>query len=667
MADVNHIFAQDGTYDATVTVTDDDGASTTETLNVTVNNVAPSIETDDSRTGDEGSAVEFNATISDPGTDALTITWDFGDGSDPVTTDYNESPTPYEATTSHTYTQNGVYTATVTATDSDGATTVREVEVTVSNVVPVIESLTGDTEINEGDTATFNAIATDAGDDELTYIWDFGEGTEQLAVGNEQLPVEHTYTDDGEYTVTLTVRDEDGVEAVQTHEIAVNNTVPVITSLTGDPRVDEGDPANFAVSASDAGDDTLTYAWDFGDGTDTVMDDSAEHIFADNGLYKTTVTVSDDDGASVTQSLTITVDNVAPIADPWIDEQSTEGDTVEFNISFSDPGRLDTHTLTWDFGDGSEPVTTEGTQTSISHVYSDNGIYTASVVITDSDGASTTNTMTVTVNNAAPAIDSLTGDRSVDEGKIANFRVAASDPGADELTYSWDFGERPRADERRKGTRELGDGSTATGTNVAHTFSQNGSYTVTATVTDDDGASTSSTIDVTVNNVTPKIESLTGDRSVDEGTPATFNAIATDPGNDTLTYTWDFGDGSERVAGVDRSSAEHTYTDEGDYNVTLTVTDSDGASTSQSLAVAVSNVASMSLLKLRAMLRIDEGGRASFNATATDVGNDELTYTWNLGNGNLDKGQSVEDIYLDNGVYEIALTVSDGDGGIAQF
>ena len=130
----------------------------------------------------------------------------------------------------------------------------------------------------------FSAIATDAGDDELTYIWDFGDGSEPL-ITNDSSQVEHTYTDNGDYTVILTVRDEDGAEAVRTHQIAVNNTVPVITSLTGDPRVDEGDTASFSVSASDAGDDTLTYVWDFGDGSDTVMGENAEHIYIDNGLY----------------------------------------------------------------------------------------------------------------------------------------------------------------------------------------------------------------------------------------------------------------------------------------------------------------------------------------------------------------------------------------------
>ena len=70
-----------------------------------------------------------------------------------------------------------------------------------------------------------------------------------------------------------------------------------------------------------------------------------------------------------------------------------------------------------------------------------------------------------------------------------------ADPGNDELTYTWDFG----------------DGETGIGRDVSHSFTDNGSYTVTATVRDDDGASTSSTMEVTVNNVAPTITDASGD------------------------------------------------------------------------------------------------------------------------------------------------------------
>ena len=123
-----------------------------------------------------------------------------------------------------------------------------------------LNPLTGDTEIDEGDTANFSAIATDAGNDELTYTWDFGDG--ETGTGAD---VSHTYEDDGDYTVTLTVTDSDGANASQTLDLTVNNTAPVITGITDDLIIDEGDIASLNASATDAGNDELTYAWDFGE------------------------------------------------------------------------------------------------------------------------------------------------------------------------------------------------------------------------------------------------------------------------------------------------------------------------------------------------------------------------------------------------------------------
>jgi PKD repeat protein/DNA/RNA endonuclease G (NUC1) len=730
-ANASHTFSQNGVYDAVVTASDDDGAATTSNLSITVNNVAPTITTDTAKTGDEGSSVDFEATFDDTGNDDLTVTWDFGDGSDSITTEYPAESTPNSETQSHVYAADGTYTATVTVTDSDGAVTESTIDVTINNTPPVIETITGDTEINEGDTASFSAIATDAGNDPLTYSWNFGDGSEAITTPDTLTPIPHIYNDNGDYIVTLTVTDSSGATSSSSLDITVNNTNPVISDITDALTINEGDAARLSVTAVDAGADDLTYVWDFGDGSEIVMGENAEHIFADNGLYQASVTVTDDDGASVTQSLSITVKNVAPIADPWLDETATEGDTVEFNLNFSDAGRLDTHTLTWDFGDGSKPLTTNGDETSVSHAYVDNGIYTASVIITDSDGASTTNTMTVTVNNAAPAIASLTGDTNINEGDTAKFAITATDPGSDELTYSWD----------------LGDGQTATGTDISHTYTQNGTYTVTATVTDSDGAATSSTLEVKVNNVAPTIIDLTGDSSIDEGDTATFSATATDPGNDTLTYTWNLEDGtqisgtdvtiSQRFvedseydvnltvtdeegasatqtltitvnnvapiveAGEDRTSNEgssvtfnasfsdpgitdthtiawdfgdgetttdtltptHIYTNNGEYDVSLTVTDDEGASTTSTLKVTVNNVAP-AIASLTGNTQINEGERAKFSVVATDPGSDELTYTWDFGDGETAAGtdSQITHTFAKNGEYTVTATVTDGDG-----
>ncbi|MEM6399177.1 MAG: PKD domain-containing protein [Cyanobacteria bacterium P01_D01_bin.116] len=148
--------------------------------------------------------------------------------------------------------------------------------VTVNNAAPVITEITGDTNISEGDIATFSATATDPGNDNLTYTWDFGDGT----VESGNLNPTHTYKKNGSYTVMLTVTDNYGATTTETLTLQVNNVAPTITEITGDTVINEGDTANYTATVTDPGDDKFTYTWNFGDGTDSV---TGENVSSTDG------------------------------------------------------------------------------------------------------------------------------------------------------------------------------------------------------------------------------------------------------------------------------------------------------------------------------------------------------------------------------------------------
>ena len=429
---VDQTFVDNGIYNATLTVTDLYGGTDSQTFDITVDNAAPTVDAGEDRTINEGETVTLSGTYSDLGVnDTHTARWEFDDG------------TIIEGQTAQrTYSEPGSYTATFTITDNDGASSSQTINITVNNTAPTINSLTGDTNINEGDTATFNGSATDPGNGELFYIWDFGDGTPQETGNGEQGTVTHEYTDNGNYTVTLTVEDDNGASSTQTLDIVVNNVAPAIASIDGATNVNEGETVTYTASVSDPGDDELTYNWTVnGELISNESDpETIDYTFADNGTYNLSLTVTDDDGAATTSELEILVDNVAPTINITSEITGNEGEAIAFNPTISDPGN-DTLTVTLDFGDSSEPIAVSSEELPVTHTYTDNGNYTATLTVTDDDGATTNQTIDVTINNTAPVITTLTGDTEINEGETATFNAIATDSGNDTLTYTWDFGD----------------------------------------------------------------------------------------------------------------------------------------------------------------------------------------------------------------------------------
>jgi len=268
---------------------------------------------------------------------------------------------------------------------------------------------------------------------------------------------------------------------------------------------DEGSAITFDGSgSSDPDGDTLQYRWDFdNDGLwDTAWSSSPYASYTWYDDYTGTVVLevydSRSEGALMDGAIaSVTVNNVAPTVDAGPDQTVNEGDTISFLGSFTDPGTLDTHTIEWDFGDA---TIVTGTLTP-THAYGDNGVYTVTLTVTDDDGGVGTDALTITVNNVAPTVIVLMNQPNsqfiLPVVHTLTFNGSFTDPGwLDAHTAMWDFGDGPIVPGILTEENVEPD---ATGTTTAdHVYSEPGTYTVTLTITDDDGGVGTDTIQVIV-------------------------------------------------------------------------------------------------------------------------------------------------------------------------
>jgi len=492
------------------------------------------------------------------GSSSLSYSWDFGDGS----VSNQERP-------SHTYTKSGARTVTLTVADSDGTTEGDSLTATVFNVRPIADAGSSRT-VDEGTSVTFDASDSwDTSSDLplLTYEWDFGDGSAGTGASHENKIVTHSYAMKGIYAVRLVVRDDDWTEAdsaqFQTEVITVSGTADGGGTVSFFYDIGSGSGGD----GSGGGTYPIDFYWDFGDGS-TASGNSASHTFTADGVYAVTLVITNNLGAMDIETILVTVLNIPPTADAGPSLSGTEDQVLQFSGSATHdgPGSL---AYAWEFGDGygsSSLVTT--------HAYTSEGTYTATLTVTDEGGDSAVDTTTVVVTNVVPAA-AFTVDHGTNEGEVITFDASSTtDTGSDLplLTYSWTFG----------------DGATASGVKLTHTYADEGGYTATLTVRDDDGATSTATMAFDIQNVAPtaSITSVAGPSTpILTGDTVTCAGSITDPGaNDVLTIIWDFGDGSSGTG----STATHVYTTSGTYTVKVSVTDGDGGTASASTSIAVS-------------------------------------------------------------------------------
>ncbi len=224
----------------------------------------------------------------------------------------------------------------------------------------------------------------------LAYSWNFGDG----ASGTGLSPA-HLYTAPGSFLATLSVSDPAGGVGVANVPVVIPNAAP-LASFSAAPLAGKAPlVVSFdATASSDADGDGLAYAWDFGDGA-TGAGATTSHTYTTPGAYTATLGVADPFAATGTHQLGVTVGapNQPPLAiASAAPRPASTGFPVAFDASASSDPDGAIASYAWSFGDGGNAA-----GPAPSHSYATPGSYSASVTVTDDEGAASVAAVLVSV------------------------------------------------------------------------------------------------------------------------------------------------------------------------------------------------------------------------------------------------------------------------------
>ena len=291
-----------------------------------------------------------------------------------------------------------------------------------------------------------HTVEIDWGDGTLAETINLGQGERFVRTSHQYLDDNPTGTPMDVNQVQITVTDSYCGEVSGSAPISVINVAPQIDSLLVTSPINENDVAELQLSFTDIGLlDTHTVEIDWGDGTPTetinltggerfvltshqYLDDNPTGTPLDVNMVQ--VTITDDDMGVGTAMASVTVNNVDPqITFLDVTPSINENDVAELQLSFTDIGSLDTHTVEIDWGDGTptETINLTGGERFVltSHQYLD-GIpfvtpldceFSIGVTVTDDDTGQGVAEATVLVKNVSPTLGPLIATNVNSEGE----------------------------------------------------------------------------------------------------------------------------------------------------------------------------------------------------------------------------------------------------------
>lgn len=709
---VTHAYSEQGTYNVSLTVTDDTGVEDRKLFTLYVASPAARFSYSP-ESGPVGTTFEFDGSGSSTDVGQIvSYSW---------TASLEGTEVDLETTTGQTmeatFDEPGVYTVTLQVADNSKTDTA-SATILVESTAPVATYTYSVPESTQPATLLFDA--TDSYDpdegDTITYEWDF-DGVEDedyiiLDSADDLSEMTVQFLKTGDFDVMLTVYDQHEGELKKsdsaTGTITIDSVLDVELEIEGETarHLDENGEAEVEFTAMS--EVATAFEIDFGDGESSATENITNgqsiftHAYTSAGVFSVTLTAVDDDNNTNSVSDRVFVGSgdapIAVIAVGAEDEDIGSGEDLHGNIktkfsfdasdSVNVDGSKDTLVYSWNFGDG---VT--ASQAQVTHIFSETATYTVTLTVRDEDDSAVTDTATVsiTIEGINPEINGISvvpQSETLETPLKVEVTVDASDEDG-KITYvkGWYY--------------DLNDTATALGTVISESTSfsitvntkgESGEqieYGFAAEVTDNDNNTVSSfdelesseipTLEVTNGPNESPVASFTIDKtSLYVGEELTLSSTSYDPDGEIVSYWWDIeGDGFYNNEAQEESSYAYTFSQvhpEG-VEIALKVEDSSGATDeSESITVFVDAI---SAAPDAAFLTDIEGTTVSFRNNSdidTENGAELGGIYWDFdlatdsnGNGTTDDDyDSFEEnptyTYSALGTYQVQMTIVDSTG-----
>ncbi|MDE2981350.1 MAG: hypothetical protein OXU74_09155 [Gemmatimonadota bacterium] len=482
----------------------------------------------------------------------------------------------------------GDVVVTVTAADPGGLSATQSFVVTVPNRPPVpVDSIAARIiEVDQADTLDVSPFFTDPDGDSLSYAAAVSDSA-LVSADVTGSAVVVTALAKGEVEVTVTATDDEGLTAEQRFAVTVPNRPPLVSDTMAARTLfkDEADTLALTRFFTDPDGDALTWSAEASDNGVVALDVSAAAgtlavTAVGQGEATVTVTATDPEGLAVVQSFVVTVPNRAPTVAEEIPAQTVyKGETAPLDLGphFSDPdGDALAYTAETTDSNVARATVTGSTLTIEANA---RGEATITVTATDSGGLSATQNFTVTVPNRAPTVTTPIPEQSIQSGQPATIDLSThfADPDGDVLSYT-----------ARASSSDVVD-VTVQGTTVILRARAKGTARVSVTATDPGGLTAEQSFTVSVANRAPTAVGRLPDLTIvrDENRTLRISGYFSDPDGDVLTYAGATADPGIARASVSGAAVTLTGVTVGETTLTLTATDPEGLTATQTSRLTV--------------------------------------------------------------------------------